>query len=90
MGNERISYAVLEDNVAVPTHFFRILVRKMSDSSIETQTFLVPNTGDINSGIEQYLTSIENIEFVPGLNFFSSLSEQEKAKIKSTVSKELW
>lgn len=89
-GNSKISYPVLGDSVAVPTHFFRILIRKTRDSVIEAQTFLVPNSADVEKGLEQYLSSIDKVESVTGVNLFSLLSEQEQRRIKSTVSTELW
>lgn len=88
-GDNKITYAVIGDNVAVPTHFFRIIIRKNVDSTIEAIGFLVPNIADVSRSPEPYLTSIDKIESVTGLNFFTTLNEQERTRLKSTTPR-LW
>ena len=85
-GDNKITYAVIGNNVAVPTHFFRILIRRKIDSTIEAIAFLVPNTADVSGAIDQYLTPIDKIESVTGLNFFTTLPEQDQRRLKSTTS----
>ncbi|HEV2799071.1 MAG TPA: DNA/RNA non-specific endonuclease [Pyrinomonadaceae bacterium] len=88
-GDNKITYAVIGDNVAVPTHFFRIIIRENVDSTIETIAFLVPNTADVGRSMDQYLTSISKVESVTGLNFFTTLNEQDQKRLKFATP-QLW
>lgn len=68
--------------VAVPTHFFRNLVRR--GEVIEAWAFLIPNQGPFSEDFRVYLTSIENLEEITGLDFLPNL-ESKYAHIEARV-----
>jgi endonuclease G len=80
----------LGGNVPVPTHWFRVTLRKRQNGSIETLSFLVPNDFTASSQPEPYLTSIEEIERVTGLRLLDELPEADRLRLKSERASSLW
>ena len=73
-GKRYIKYQVIGDNdVAVPTHFFKVLHLEKSSGKIETQTFIVPNEPvAADSSIDSFRVTIDKVERVAGLIFSSN------------------
>jgi endonuclease G, mitochondrial len=63
-----------ENQIPVPTHFFRILAIE-SQGRFDAQAFLVPNQTGLDRDISKYLTSIYEVERLTGLNFFRKVPE---------------
>lgn len=64
--------------VAIPSHFFKILIHPCVDGSHETIAFILPHNNDSHTGEEgkQYLreqiTSIATVEAMTGVQFFDT------------------
>ncbi len=70
-GSKWVKYRVIGDNeVAVPTHFFKILFLENSKGDVTTQGYVLPNE-DIafKTPLEIFETSIEKIEKASGTIF---------------------
>jgi DNA/RNA endonuclease G (NUC1) len=87
-GESDIHYAVLPGDIAIPTHFFRIMVREGNDGRQETLAFLVPNGFSQSRDISSYLTSVGRIEQVTGLKFFAESPRRQE--LGSRVARQLW
>ena len=70
--------------VAVPTHFFKVIYCIHEDDSKEMFASVMPNITRLQTGLEKYATSVDNVEDLTGLNFFAALpvSEQEDLKLE--------
>ena len=83
-----------EVRVAVPDAFFKIVVRD-TGQAVEALAFLVPMYGDANharsSGdVRPYLTSIDAIEALSGLDFLSALPDAKEAVLEREIATQLW
>lgn len=70
--NGTVTYPVIGASaVAVPTHFFKVILGKRSDSSTEVQAFLLPNEAiPISSDLSIFRISLQTLEEKSGLKFF--------------------
>ncbi len=89
-GSRDVVYPILAGDVPVPTHWFRVTIRKPPDGPIEALSFLVPNTFTVENRPEPYLASVEEIERVTGLQLLSDLPEADRARIKTKPAAQLW
>jgi endonuclease G, mitochondrial len=76
-GDMRVSYPVLgtpPDAIAVPTHFFKVLLAKRRDGSFLTAGFILPNQAiPEKKQLGDFLTPLDVIEKYSGLLFFDKL-----------------
>ena len=82
-----------ENNVAVATEFFKIIVDMRNPDNPDVLAFLMPNiptTEGPERKIEKYLTSVDNIEKLTGLDFLTALPDQVQDSIESKVAQHLW
>jgi|LGVF01.1.fsa_nt_gb endonuclease G len=87
----RVEYFVIgEKRVAVPTHFFRIIVKRQSDGYPEILGFLVPNNVVGDEDITQFITSLKHIEETTGLDLFPKLDPEKKKQLIDKPLKRLW
>jgi len=81
-----------KSRVAVPSHFYKIVIHQKSDGTIETISFLLPNDQTDLDGnpafqyLEKHISSIEEIEAVTGLQFFPKVA-QERPEAVAAVEK---
>ncbi len=82
------------NRVAIPSHFYKILMYKCRDGSIETLAFLLPHDKASHTGaagqkyLEQHITTITNVETMTGLQLFPTLSTH--GNIDRTRTKAYW
>jgi endonuclease G len=87
----RVSYQVIgEDAVAVPSHFFKIVVDAQNPNDVKALAFLLPNTALSGHKIDEFLTSIDNIENLTGLDFLSALPTAVQADVESKTATAIW
>jgi len=87
----KVSYKVIGDNsVAVPSHFFKIVVDANDEDNITTLAFLMPNKDLSGHELAEYLVSIDEIERLTGLDFLSALAEDQQAGIESVRAASIW
>jgi endonuclease G len=74
------------DHVAVPTHFFKIVY---DPNKQEVIAFLFPNLKLERGTIPYYITTVDYIEKVTGLDFLAPLDDEIEKKLETTKS-EMW
>ncbi len=89
--NGEVSYRVIGDgNVAVPTHFFKIVVDGNDADHVQALAFLLPNERTVDSDIGDFLVSIDSIEKLTGLNFLSALPDGDQGPLERDPSDDVW
>lgn len=74
-GKSYVKYQVIGKNhVAVPTHFFKVLILEAAGGQIELRSYVMPNA-PVNEAIplERFLVPIESIERASGLLFVPNI-----------------
>ncbi|MBU1109786.1 MAG: DNA/RNA non-specific endonuclease [Candidatus Riflebacteria bacterium] len=77
------------NNIEVPDAFFKILIDE-DENGIRTMAFLIPQTVTGKEPIENFLTSINEIQKLTKLDFFWPLSDEAEARLESAVAAKLW
>lgn len=81
--------------VAVPSHFYKILLYQRSDGTVEMLAVLLPHDQtDVNRGealkyLEKHIRSVTDIEALTGLTFFPNVG-QAGAAAKQARASSLW
>lgn len=75
-----------ENKVAVPSKFYRILYDPAKDESL---AFLMPNQR-ILAPLESFVVSIDSIESITSIDFFSSFDEQHQTRLESNKTSTGW
>ncbi|XP_021932348.1 endonuclease G, mitochondrial-like [Zootermopsis nevadensis] len=89
-GKMYVRYQVIGANsVAVPTHFFKVVVAETDDYKLDMEAYVMPNQAiDDNTPLTVFQVPPESIERSAGLLFFDQLSKDKIRKIngrKSTM-----
>ncbi|XP_031834313.1 endonuclease G, mitochondrial [Nomia melanderi] len=86
-GKKYVRYEVIGANhVAVPTHFYKIVVGETDDLKLEMEAFVMPNTPiDDNAPLTNFQVPPESIERAAGLLFFDKISRDKLCKINGKV-----
>lgn len=74
-GKSYVKYQVIGRNhVAVPTHFFKVLILEATGGQIELRSYVMPNAPvDEAVPLERFLVPIESIERASGLLFVPNI-----------------
>ena len=69
-GKKYVRYQVIgENNVAVPTHYFKVIYGK-KDQSVATEAYIIPNRPiDNNTPLNSFAVTLEKVEKAAGLIF---------------------
>lgn len=74
------------NNVAVPTHFFKVILCEHPSGTHEMFAFLMPNQLEPLAGQPRdYAVSVDRVEALSGLNFFSALPDSEEDRLEGLV-----
>ena len=91
MGKGKVTYSVIGENqIAVPTHFFKIVVDVNNPDKPEALAFVIPNEGLSSRHYNEFLTAIDEIEALTGLDFLSSLPVTIQREIESQKASIIW
>ena len=89
-GDGSVEYFVIGKNeVAVPTHYFKIVIAKDSNNVWEAMAVVVANEAT-SDDFDQFLVSIDEVERLSGLDFFSTLDDAQESSLESGVAAEIW
>lgn len=84
-GKKFVRFQVIGKNqVAVPSHFFKVMVREKGPHDVEVQAFIVPHrpmNGDIR--YSDYLVSVDEVERQSGLDFFNTMDDKWQEREES-------
>jgi len=87
----QVRYSIIGDNnVAVPSHFYKIIVDANNSDRIEALAFLLPNEKLSGHQYSDFLTTIDEIEATTGLNFLSALPAAVQDAVESRRATEVW
>ncbi|MBT9560909.1 MAG: DNA/RNA non-specific endonuclease [Myxococcales bacterium] len=96
---DRLPVATLGDQgelgIAIPEALFKIVIRESADPKVpEVLAFVVPQVGaGVDKGPfrpERFLTSVDEVERLTGLDFLTSLSTGSQKAIEATEAAALW
>jgi len=77
-----------QEDVAVPRRFYKIIVRGSEDNP-KLLAFLIPHQ-ETSQPLENYLTTIDSIEHLSGINFFQHLPDKQEDEIERNVNRGGW
>ena len=82
-GKLYVKYEVIGKNhVAVPTHFFKVVVMERDVGQYEMMSFVMPNQAlGEKIDLKQYLVPLDTIERASGLLFFQKIPKNAFKKI---------
>lgn len=76
---------------AVPDAFYKIIIRESSsDLGVDVLAFIFPNKAPEHSALEDYVSSVEDIQLRTGLDFLWQLDEVTEKAIEDTPAPVLW
>lgn len=77
-----------EDKVSVPNQFYKII---LDNNTGETKVlaFLIPHK-DSNKPLYEFVTSVDEIEILTGIDFFSELNDDVENKVEASSSYKSW
>lgn len=75
------------NQVVVPTHFYKVVFDPIR---VETIAFVVPNAPHASRRIEEFITSVRDIEARSGLDFLNRIQPAVQAVIEEAVAPGLW
>lgn len=80
------------DNVAIPTHFYKVVLHQLDDGTIESVAVLVPNENTSMNKAERlaflnsHRVSVDEIEAVSGYDLFPDLPDTVETAMEASVS----
>lgn len=87
----RVSFDVVGENeVAVPTGFYKIVVDTTDPEQVEALAFLLPNEAVAGSDYGHFLVSIDDVEAVTGLDFLSALPAEVQLAVEADAAPQVW
>lgn len=82
------------NRVAIPTHFYKIVLHVRPSGFIDTISILLPhldqNVGNTNNYLFKHITTIDEIEALTGIDFFPELPDQRENAVEAFRSPALW
>ncbi|KAI9308388.1 hypothetical protein BJ944DRAFT_254571 [Cunninghamella echinulata] len=73
-GKYTVTYNVLRGNVAVPTHFYKVILVPQSDNKYAYGAFILPNQAiDTKTPLTNFKVKLTDVEKASGLTFFDKL-----------------
>lgn len=82
------------DRVAIPTHFYKIILHVRPSGFIDTISFILPHldesVGSTNPYLRDHIATIDEIEAVTGIDFFPELPNQRETAVEAFRSPALW
>jgi len=73
------------DQVAVPTHFFKVVLCVHPSGEQEVFAFIVPHTAGLPGPTLRYAVSVDEVEELTGLDFLAPLADAEEARFEGQV-----
>ncbi|KAL4630096.1 endonuclease G, mitochondrial [Arapaima gigas] len=77
-GKMYVKYQVLgKNNVAVPTHFFKVVILETPTGGVELRSYVMPNMPvDVKIPLERFLVPVQSIERASGLLFVPNIMKR--------------
>lgn len=89
--NNKVQYEVIGSNhVAVPTHFYKIVVDAKDLNNVAALAFILPNKRLSGHEFSEYLKSVDEIEQKTGLDFLSRIPVDVQEEVEAESAGEIW
>jgi len=91
-GDGIVEYSVIgEDQVAVPTHYYKIVLARKTDGTgeLEAMAFLIPNR-EMEEDAADYLVSVDEVEELTGIDFLRALPDSVEDKLEASTAGAVW
>ena len=85
---KNICGTIKNGTISVPCSYYKIVFKDNGNEKIAI-ALILSNQGS-SSSLKSFATSIDNIEALTGIDFFSSLSDDIENKIESTINTSSW
>jgi len=85
---KNICGTIKNGTISVPCSYYKIVFKDNGNEKIAIA--LILNNQGSNSSLKSFVTSIDNIEALTGIDFFSSLSDDIENKLESTINTSSW
>lgn len=73
-----------KDQVAVPTHFYKVILCQHSNEFFEMFAFVMPNQREVLKGKPQdYIVAVDEVQHLSGLDFFSTLPQELQSRLEA-------
>ena len=83
------SYKTIGSNhVSIPEYYYKIIL-DFTEPEIKAIGFLLPNEKGV-SPVASYAVSVDNVEEITGIDFFSALPDEQEDSLESTFDPSLW
>jgi endonuclease G len=74
------------DSVAVPTHFYKVILCQHPDGVHELFAFVMPNSLDpIVGEPKDFLVTVDSVQHLSGLAFFAGLPKDERNRLAALL-----
>lgn len=80
----------LASGVAIPTAFFKIIAKVDEANELRVVSVVVPQEADDFATIGRYLTSVDEVESLTGLDFLSLLDDTIEDQLEADQPRRLW
>lgn len=85
---KNICGTIKNGTISVPCSYYKIVFKDNGNEKIAIA--LILNNQGSSSSLKSFVTSIDNIEALTGIDFFSSLSDDIENKLESTINTSSW
>ena len=85
---KNICGSIKNGTISVPCSYYKIIFKDNGNEKIAIA--LVLNNQGSSASLKSFVTSIDNIESLTGIDFFSSLSDDIENKMESTINTASW
>ena len=85
---KNICGTIKNGTISVPCSYYKIVFKDNGNEKIAIA--LILNNQGSSSSLKSFVTSIDNIEALTGIDFFSSLSDVIENKLESTINTSSW
>lgn len=91
-GQGKIEKIGPDKDIIVPAVFYKIVIQKPTVESDPPKVlaFLFPHQREKRGDLDDFLVSIDTIEALSGLDFFSTMDESQQNKLESTGTWKFW
>ena len=84
-----ISYIGKERKIRVPNAFFKVILAGLDEGSPRAIGFIYKNASG-NNPLDHYVNSVDQVERITGLDFFSQLPDDIEDEIESNYNINQW
>jgi endonuclease G len=82
---ERPLEQIGRNKVAVPTHYYKVILAIRPDGGKQMFASVMPNINRLDADLASYAITVNQVEELTGLNFFTALPVQEQEALESDL-----